>query len=219
MRGAERQRVIVMVSNQSGMEVGYLAATYPGRIGHLYSPGGQRGPWPFVPYALDNGAYPAFTSGQPWDVQAWRELLHWAACSGQQPLWVLVPDVVGNRQATLDNWPVYVPEVKRRGFRPALAIQDGMTFDDVPADAEMLFIGGSTEWKDSAIGPWCARFPNRVHVGRVNEWDRLARCWRAGAVSVDGTGWFHRSPRSNQRAQLVKFLRETVNVENVQVSG
>lgn len=69
--------------------------------------------------------------------------------------------------------------------------------------------GGGDEFKDAAIAPWCARFPGRVHVLRVNNWDRLVRSWRAGAVSVDGSGWFHRDPRSNQRADLVKFLRET----------
>lgn len=200
---------MVMVSNQSGMEVGHMAATYPDRIGHLYSPGGQRGPWAFMPYALDNGAYPAFTSGQPWDLNAWRELLLWAASSGQAPLWAIVPDVVGDRDATLANWPVYVPEVKRRGFRPAFAVQDGMTFADVPDGDPLLFIGGSPGWKDEAIVPWCSRYPGRVHVGAVNEWARLVKCWRAGAVSVDGTGWFHKSPRSNQRAQLRKFLQET----------
>ena len=198
-----------MVSNQTGIEVGFLAATYPGRIGHLYSPGGERGPWPYVPYALDNGAWGAFKNATEWSAADWRYLLRWAAMSGQPPLWALVPDVVGDRQRTIESWHLYAPEVRALGLRPAFAVQDGMTFEDVPTDDCALFLGGSTEWKDEAIGPWCAAFPGRVHVGRVNNWDRLIRCWRAGAVSVDGTGWFHKSPRSNQRGELAKFLKET----------
>jgi hypothetical protein len=156
-----------------------------------------------MPYALDNGAFPAHTKGVPWDEAAWLELLRWAQWSGQAPLWVLVPDVVGDRQATLDSWARYEEEVRERGFRPAFAVQDGMTFADAPGDA-VLFLGGSTDWKLGAIEPWCRAFPGRVHVGRVNTLDRLLLCWRAGAISVDGTGWFHRG----QKAQLQKLLRE-----------
>jgi hypothetical protein len=83
-----------------------------------------------------------------------------------------------------------------------------MTFDDVPDEECVVFLGGSTEWKLAAINPWCARFPGRVHVGRVNTWERLVRCWRAGAIAVDGTGWFHRK----QLADLTKFLGETGGV-------
>lgn len=194
-----------MVSNQTGLEVGYLAATHPGRLGHLYSPRGERGPWHFLPYALDNGAYRAFKKGEPWDEGRWRRLVLWAAMAGQRPEWVLVPDVVGNRAATIENWAKYVGEVERFGFRPAFAVQDGMTFDDVPDKKAVLFLGGSTAWKVKAIEPWCARFPGRVHVARVNTWGRLVKCWRAGAVSIDGTGWFHKK----QKLDLMKFLRET----------
>jgi hypothetical protein len=203
---------MVMVSNATGIEVGILAMRYPGRIGHLYSPRGQRGPWPEVPYALDNGAWPAFLNKEPWSEQAWRALLRWAALSGQRPLWALVPDVVADRAATLERWSRYVDEVRAFGFRPALALQDGMTFDDVPDDKCMLFIGGSDDWKDASIAPWCARFPGRIHVARVNTPRRLIAGWRAGAVSVDGTRWFTKAKGRNtesQHSQLRKFLRET----------
>ena len=208
--------MIVMVSNHSGTEVGYLAGRYPGALGHLYSPGGQRGPYRFLPYALDNGAFPAYLAGQPWQPEPWRELLRWAAWSMQAPLWSLVPDVVADREATLRAWSIYLPEVQRWGFRPAFAVQDGMTFKDIPDDAAVLFIGGSDEFKDEAIGPWCRRFPGRVHVGRVTTADRLLRCYRAGAVSVDGNRWFTKNVRvrrggggGGQQAELVKFIEET----------
>jgi len=200
---------MVMVANQTGLEVGHLAGRYPGAIGHLYSPGAARGPWPYLPYALDNAAFISAKRSVPWDEGAWKRLLLWAAMSGQRPLWAVVPDVVANREATIERWHQYVGDVRRYGFRPAFAVQDGMSFEDVPSEDCVLFIGGSTEWKVEAIGPWCARFPGRVHVARVNTAGRLVDCWRGGAVSVDGSGWFHKSPRSNQRADLVKFIRET----------
>jgi hypothetical protein len=205
--------VIVMVSNQSGIEVGLLAGRNPGRIGHLYSPGGQCGPWPEIPYALDNGAWSAFKNKLPWDAAEWRELLRWAVLSGQSAQWAVVPDVVGNRTETLERWREFAPEVRRMGFRPAFAAQDGMTFADVPDSECIIFLGGGTEWKEEAIGPWCARFRKRVHVARVNTWHRLVACWRAGAISVDGTGWFHHSNSKSggQRADLRKFLRETAH--------
>lgn len=200
--------MMVMVSNQSNLTFGYLAGRYPSSVGHLYSPGAQRGPWSWMPYALDNGAWPAHVSGEPWQPAPWRNLLRWAALSGQRPLWALVPDVVGDRSATLARFVEYRDEVEAFGFPLAFAVQDGMTFDDAPDDC-VLFLGGSTAWKDAAIGPWCQQFPGRVHVGRVNNIDRLLRCWRAGAISVDGTGWFHRAARSNQLGELCRFIQET----------
>lgn len=199
---------MVMVANQTGTHFGFLAGRYPGAIGHLYSPGkGKAGPFQYFPYALDNGAFIAFEKKLSWDEAGWKRLLLWSAMTGQRPLWALVPDVVADRAATLKRWGQYVGEVRRYRFRPAFAVQDGMTFADVPDSDCILFLGGGNEFKDTAIGPWCARFPGRVHVGRVNRWDRLIRSYRAGAVSVDGTGWYHTD--NGQRAELEKFIRET----------
>ncbi len=195
---------MVMVANRTGVEVGYLAGRYPGLLGHLYSPGAERGPYPFLPYALDNGAYVAWENQVPWNEGEWRWMINWAALSGQPPLWAIVPDVVADRSATLTQYKKYAPVIRAFGFRPALAVQDAMTFDDVP-DAEcVLFLGGTTDWKEKAIVPWCTRFPGRVHVGRVNTWRRLWKCYEAGASSVDGTGWF--TKRGGQAADLIRFI-------------
>ena len=64
--------MMVMIANRSGVEVGYLAGRYPGVLGHLYSPGAQRGPWPFLPYALDNGRYGAWAKIE-WLSTEWRD--------------------------------------------------------------------------------------------------------------------------------------------------
>jgi len=195
----------IMPANCTGAWVGYLAGRYEGQLGHLYSPGAQRGPFPFLPYALDNGAFGAFTSGKAWDVHAWRSLLGWAQECGQRPIWSLVPDVVGDKLATLDLWHQYASEVKACGFRPAFAVQDGMMPEDVPDAAEVIFVGGSTEWKWNTAGMWCDAF-DHVHIGRVNTLRWLRVSAKHGAKSVDGTGWFRGDQA--QREGLRSFLAE-----------
>jgi len=201
--------MMVMIADRTGIEVGYLAGRYPDCLGHLYSPGDERGPFHFMPYALDNGAWPAFLNKEPWSEAEWRRLVMWSAMSGQRPLWALVPDVVADRSATIASYHRHVDHVRRFGFRPAFALQDGMTFEDVPDDDCVLFLGGSTDWKEAAIEPWCRRFAGRVHVGRVNKWDRLWRSYKAGAISVDGTGWFRK--KGGQAAELRRFIEHIHN--------
>lgn len=199
-----------MAANSCGIEYGYLAGRYPGVLAHLYSPGAQRGPYDFLEFALDNDRYSAWATGRVWIERDWLNLQRWVVRSGRKPLWSLVPDVVANRDATLAEYAKYVSVVRDFGFRPAFAVQNGMTFEDVPDGECVLFLGGTTNWKEEAIVPWCTRFPGRVHVGRVNAWPRLIKCYEAGAISVDGTGWFIKKTKgrkdgSGQRGDLVRF--------------
>lgn len=194
----------ILLSNNTGGPVHWLAGRFPGWVGHLFSPGGQRGPYRYLPYALDNGAYGAFANKTEWDEPAWVRLLEWAKHSGQAPEWVLVPDVVGDKDGTLRNWDRYAPAAKRYGWPLAFAVQDGMTPLDVPADAQVVFVGGSTEWKWETMSLWAFFFP-RVHVGRVNSGHRLAQCYLEGVESVDGTGWV-RAGWGRQWCQLLAFL-------------
>src|SRR6185437_10052149 len=168
------------------------------RIGHLFSPGAQRGPYEFIPYALDNGR---FSQQETWREEGWRELLEWAKLSGQRPIWALVPDVVANRNATLHEWKKYASALARFGWPLAFAVQDGMTPSDIPHDADVLFVGGSTEWKWRTVSMWCSIFP-RVHVGRVNTYKRLWQCHDAGARSCDGTGLWTRGDQLQKRGVL-----------------
>jgi hypothetical protein len=200
---------MVMVSNQTGIEVGILAMKHPGQVGHMFSPTGERGPWAEVPYALDNDAWPAFKNKRPRSEANHLKMLRWSILSGQSALFALVPDVVGNRDETLREWERWSPQMRAMGFRLGFAAQNGMTFADVPDSDCVVFLGGDNTWKDAAIKPWCAAFPGRVHVGRVNGMPRMLAAYRAGAVSVDGTGWFHKT--GSQFNDLRKFLKESSN--------
>lgn len=195
---------MVMIANQSGREARALAERYRGSVGHLYSPSGQRGPFECFPYALDNGAFVAFRRGAPWDSGAWLRLLDWASQQERRPLWALVPDSVGDRRLTLELWRAHSHEVASRGLVPAFAAQDGMTPEDVPSGAAVVFVGGSLPWKWSAIRSFSSA--GRMHVGRVNTLRGLDACAECGAESVDGTGWFRGDRR--QLSRLVTFLEE-----------
>lgn len=194
-----------MLTNNNGIRVGWLAGKFPGLIGHLYSPGGQRGPYEFMPFALDNRCFSAFRNKAKWDSAQWLQMLDWAKLRSTiaAPSWILVPDVVGDKSGTLQTWNEWAPTARRYGWPLAFAVQDGMTPSDVPSEAEVVFVGGSTAWKWRTVPDWCARFP-RVHVGRVNTYRNLVRCERAGAESVDGTGWLRGDQR--QWRGLLAFL-------------
>lgn len=199
--------MLVMPANNCSGIVHYWAGRYGG-LGHLYSPGDRRRPVKWLPLALDNGAFPAFTRGVAWDAAAFRSHLAYYTGFPIKPLWVVVPDVVGNREDTLSRWNEWEPELLATGVPLAFAAQDGMSPSDVPRTASVVFIGGSTDWKREAIGPWCAAFP-RVHVGRINTIKWLRVCQDAGAESCDGTGWF--------RGDQVQFagLERFITSENI----
>lgn len=186
---------MVLVANNSGREARRLAATYPGRVGHLYGPGGWRGPWPEFPYALDNGAFPAFARGVAWDEAAFLKLCERAAVAPIAPRWIAVPDVVCDRDRTLASWRRWAPVLTERyGWPLAFVVQNGMTAADVPEDAAVVFVGGDIVWKRETAAYWRSVHP-RIHVGRVNGERDLWRYHRAGAESCDGTGWFRGKQR------------------------
>jgi len=189
-----------MPSNQTGTWVGYLAGKYTGQLAHLFSPEGWCNPLPFMPYALDNGRFSA-SDDKPWDEAGYLKMLDKAAASEQAPMWAVVPDVVGNRDDTLREWDRWAPRLEVYGWPLAMAVQDGMTSEDVPTEAEVVFVGGTTDWKRRTLWDWATEHP-RVHVGRINTRKWLWECHDAGVESIDGTGWWHHP----QRAALIDYL-------------
>lgn len=197
-----------MPSNNTGWDMGWLSGTYPGRMGWLMAPGGWRQPRRNLAYALDNGAFPAWINKKPWDEDAFVELIESARTAAYPPSWVVVPDVVTDAKATLESWRQWVPALRDYGWPLAFAVQDGMTQADVPSDAAVIFVGGSTDWKWATVNGWC-KHNARVHVGRVNGYDKLWQCHEAGVESCDGTGWFRGD--QGQLAGLEQYLAESTN--------
>jgi hypothetical protein len=195
--------MIVMPSNNSKSDVHFLAGKYRDRLGWLFGIGGWHTPRPWLSYAIDNGKFPCFTTGRPWDESEFMKMVDKSVACEQKASWVVVPDCVGDRTETLHLWEAWAPRLKQTGIPLAFAAQDGMEFSDVPSDADIVFLGGTTKWKRDNIVPWCAHFP-RVHVGRINTEKWLWYCDQAGAESCDGTGWFRGDKK--QLAGLFHYL-------------
>lgn len=209
--------MLVMPANATGW-FWHCLARETGKIGHLYSPGAQRGPWPWFPFALDNGAFSC------WDMESntfnddkwnsteakWRQLISWAAPTGLAR-WAIVPDVPGNKERTLERWDKLYRHVADSDILPALAVQDGMVPDDfnnLVNKPLMICVGGTTDWKWNTVEMWKQSF-SRVHVLRCNSPSKLDYLEELGIESCDGTGW-NRGNRT-QTIGLENWARKNPN--------
>lgn len=157
--------------------------------------------YPF--WAADNGAFTKSAKG--FDPVKFRTLLgreslrdHSGAC-----LFVVAPDrlvvlpdgtVVGDARGTLEQFPAWAREIREAGFPVALVAQNGLEsmLSDVPWGlVDVLFIGGSTEWKLSDAARCCAvearSRGKMVHMGRVNSFRRMSRAAEMLCDTADGT--------------------------------
>lgn len=139
-------------------------------------------------YALDNGAWTAFQRGEPFDVPAFERAVD---LLGEGADWIVVPDVVGDRDRTLASSEAWLPKLE--GHRLLVAVQDGMVAADVRpwlGPTCGIFLGGGSAWKERTAREWGALARERgcvFHVGRVNSIRRISICAEAGAHSFDGT--------------------------------
>lgn len=202
--------MIVMPSNNTGFDAGFLFGKHPGKLAHLHSVDRIVEPKPGIPWALDNGVFGAWQSGKNWSEEPLYDFLdHYAAW---KPHWVVVPDWVGDRDETLRRWDQHAPALQSFGVPLAMAVQDGMTAADVPSECAVVFIGGSTSWKWRTLREWTDAFP-RVHVGRVNSIRLLKIAEKAGAESCDGTGWFRDPTRTAELARYLDGIEDNLELE------
>lgn len=163
-------------------------------LGYMVQPGmGNRVPNDGRPVAIDNGCFNARFSSR-----RWRMFLRNNQHLKGRVKFIVVPDVLGDYQATLVRWRAYQPIAARYGFPLAFVAQDGVTPADVPWDeCACLFIGGRDAWKYGPGGRFTEAVENLIatakrlgkwiHAGRVNSGRRFAMCRAAGVDSVDGT--------------------------------
>lgn len=159
-----------------------------GRLGCITTPhqGNETFPdeWDVI---ADNGCFSA-----RWDEHHWWSWLvdqprrfRFAVCPD-----VFHPDGSECHEATVERWERYGLRMRIAGFTPAFVCQVGATPSNLPDDAEVLFLGGTTEWK---LGPEAWRICREwresrwVHMGRVNSKRRLDTARAMGCHSVDGT--------------------------------
>ena len=136
------------------------------------------------PFAVDNGAYRAHQQGVEFARDPFLRLLD---RHGDAADWVVVPDIVASPGSLEFSLP-WLDTL--RGLPLLLAVQDGMTPEDVEPHLDAIkgiFIGGTTGWKESTMARWC-EMPCYVHVGRVNSQRRFSKARLCGADSCDGSG-------------------------------
>jgi hypothetical protein len=140
------------------------------------------------PYALDNGAWWAFSNHQPFDEAAFVRALE---LMGTGADWVVAPDVVAGGMASLDFSLRWIERL--RPLPVMLAVQNGMTVEAVRPHVGPgvgIFVGGTTAWKLETVGVWAElgrQTSAWVHVGRVNSITRIRLCAEHGVTSFDGS--------------------------------
>lgn len=153
-------------------------------IGQLCTPDSGNKVVPGALWAADNACFAGNFDETKW--------LRWLDRQPREDcLFAVAPDVVGDAVATWERSSPWLPKLRAMGFRAALVAQDGIESLAVEWDAfDVLFIGGSTEWKLSHHAFEIAREARargkHVHVGRVNSFSRY-RAWAPFADSCDGT--------------------------------
>jgi len=154
-------------------------------------------------FAVDNGCYSEHTGKCEFKPAEFRKLLKDLKPEAHKAMFVTAPDVVGDWEATRKRSEPWLGEIREAGFPVAWVAQNGIENNqgEIPwDDFDVLFIGGSTEWKrgfDSKGGTnsefvkmlkEAHKRKKPVHFGRINSWKSLDTVgYGLGASSVDGT--------------------------------
>ena len=177
-------------ANPCGPDV--IAAMQAGTIGYIDTPAQGNARPAGVAWCLDNGAYSDNFDEAKWWATVVNNAPYAASCA-----FAVAPDVVGDAEATLVRSRPWLAEIRGLGYPVAYVAQNGFADHFVPwDDFDVLFIGGTTEWK---LGPHAIEAAHqaklrgkRVHVGRVNSEKRFRFAAAPyphglGADSADGT--------------------------------
>lgn len=145
------------------------------------------------PWFFDNGAFPDWTAGLPFDAPAFRADLETMAreTSDDPPDFVVAPDRVGEGEASLAESVAWLPELRRYPWPVYLAVQDGLEHVDVGARRfDGIFIGGSLEWKLRTAPHWVAlarREGLPCHFARCGTASRVSYARALGCDSLDSS--------------------------------
>lgn len=152
-------------------------------------------------YAIDNGVYSDYVRNKKWDENSFLKLLDRFS---EHCDWIVIPDSIGDWEATLSLFMIWVNKLFYYHRPLMLVAQDGAeknNYREIKGITKNssriieggigIFIGGSTEWKLShsrKIAQICRENNSRCHIGRVNSSKRVQLCYSWGATSFDGSG-------------------------------
>ena len=188
---------MLYLANPCGPAV--IAAMEAGTLGYIDTPAqGNKRPEGVV-WCADNGCF-----SDRWDAEKWWRFLEQNAHRADSCLFAVAPDVVADAATTIERSRPWLPRIRALGYPVAFVAQDGLTqfcgrlyagemgeatigWDDF----DVLFIGGTTEWKLGATARGLVLEAKRrgkwVHMGRVNSERRWLYAQAIGCDSVDGT--------------------------------
>lgn len=202
--------------------------------------------YPF--WAADNGAYTLNARWADFDHAAWWAWLNKvvAAVSPStfaQCLYATAPDAIdvcgcknactcghgnvrGNNDVTIAWAKEWLPRIKSLGVPAAMVLGNFMEerLEELPwDDIDVVFLGGSTEWKlgegGRIVTAEAKRRGKRVHMGRVNSSKRLAYASSIGCDTADGT-FLGKGPAKNlPRLMDWADIKAHVTPGNGQVCG
>jgi len=137
-------------------------------------------------WILDNGA---FTS-KGFTEWYWLEWMEATKDFSDTCICVVIPDVVGNCEATIERFKTHSKVASKQFEHIAFVTQDGLTCDMTPwDDFDVLFIGGTDQHKMGREAGYLIqeglRRGKHIHVGRVNTEYRLMQFWQCH--TWDGT--------------------------------
>lgn len=163
------------------------AAMRAGTIGYIDTPRQGNIRPDGVIWCADNGAFSDRFVEADWWAFLQRNAHDAGTCA-----FAVAPDVVGDAWRTMIRSRPWLPRIRDLGYPAAFVAQDGLEYQPIPwHDFDVLFIGGSTEWK---LGPAARHIAlrakqhgKRIHMGRVNSEKRFRYARAIGCDSVDGT--------------------------------
>lgn len=143
-----------------------------------------------VVWSADNGC---FTAGDRFDPAKWLAFLdanerYWPTCQ-----FAVLPDVPFNAEATWERSRPFLAEIRARGLRPALAIQEGISRIGVPwKEIGAVFIAGRDhQFKTGQIAQGIVHEARRrnmpAHYARGNSGKAVQNAYDMGCTSIDGT--------------------------------
>jgi hypothetical protein len=162
-------------------------------------------------YALDNGAWTAYQQGRPFDERLFAVALRKMGAGAD---WTTLPDIVAGGLPSLEMSLRWMRQVLDESPRALLAVQDGMSLDDVRpflGPRVGIFVGGSTEWKLRTMTKWTAlarEVDCWCHIARVNSCKRILLCQTAGATSFDGSN----ASRFSRNTQMLSDAAQAMPV-------
>ncbi|MBV60946.1 MAG: hypothetical protein CMH65_06555 [Nevskiales bacterium] len=148
-----------------------------------------------VPCALDNGAFQCWRRGFPFMADVFRETLAESYRVGLTLDFIVCPDIVSGGKDSLSYSMKWANGELETAKNLALAVQDGMTVQDVRPYLHRfawLFVGGTLDWKWQTAKQWIDLAHSRglkCHIGRVGTLPHLKQAQRLGADSVDSTSF------------------------------